>query len=261
MESFYSTSAKAFLRYVDLPGDGPTIVWLHGVVCSSTAELLPVAVQPSLRGRRSLLVDFLGYGYSDRPDSFDYTIESHARTVVDLLEALDVGSCHLVGHSFGGTVAIHVAEAMPGVARSVVAAESNVDPATTAGISAPIAAQTEEQFVTRGYAEMIQEHEQTAEVDPAGISARHLGMFRMMSPSAVHRSASSIVAGADRSTRQIFKQLEIARTFVVGELSEEPPDQDLVEAGVSWATVPGAGHPMGLQNPQGFAAVVASAVS
>ena len=48
---------KALVRYVEVPGDDPPLIWLHGWQCSSTGELLPAAVQPSLQGRRSLLVD------------------------------------------------------------------------------------------------------------------------------------------------------------------------------------------------------------
>lgn len=260
MESHFLKSPNSFLRYLDLPGAGLPIVWLHGVVCSSTAELLPVATQHALRERRSLLVDFLGYGYSDRPEPFDYAIKSHARTVVDLLDGLGIQSCHLVGHSFGGTVAIHVAAERPDLVHSVVAAESNLDSGPTGGPSAPIAAQTEEQFVRIGYREMIDDHEISALEDPTGISARHLGMFRMMSPVGVHRTASSLVAGTDPSARAIFKELNIQRTFVVGEWSDEDEDRDLTDAGVRWEVVPDTGHPMGLQNPAGFAEVVSRSI-
>lgn len=260
MKSYQLKNVNAFLRYLDLPGEEPTIVWLHGVVCSSTAELLPVAVQPALRRRRSLLVDFLGYGYSDRPETFGYTIQGHAETVSDVLEGLGIKSCHLVGHSLGGTVAIHVAEARPVAVSSVTAAESNLDPGP-GGISGPIAAQTESEFVASGYREMIREHERSALEDPAGISARHLGMFRMMSPTAVHRTATSVVEGSDPSTRDVLKRLPMPRTFVVGELSEETVDRDLVDAGVRWDVVPQAGHPMGLQNPRGLAEVVARSLA
>lgn len=256
MEAHYLTSERAFLRYLDLPGDEPPIVWLHGVVCSSTAELTPVAVQPVLRSKRSLLVDLLGYGYSDRPDDFDYTIQSHARTVLSLLDGLGVKSCHLVGHSFGGTVAIHVSHTRPDLVRSLLVAESNIDPGP-GGISGSIAAQTEEEFIESGYRDMIEGHERSAKEEPRGISARHLGMFRMMSPVGVHRAAIGIVAGTTPPTREILKKSGIRRTYVVGELSEEPTDQDLVDAGVRWDVVPDSGHPMGLHNPAGFAEVVA----
>ena len=241
-----------------MPGDDPPIIWLHGVVCSSTAELLPVAVQRPLAGKRSLLVDFLGYGYSDRPEDFDYTIEAHARTIAHLIDSKGIDSCHLVGHSMGGTVAIHAAASRPEVVRSLVVAESNLDAGATGGPSASILAHTEEEFIETGCRQLLAEHEESAREEPGGFSARHLGMFRMMSPLGAHRTATSLVAGTEPATRTILKELDIPRTFVVGEWSEEDEDLDLTDAGVRWDVVPNAGHPMGLQNPSGFAEVVSS---
>lgn len=116
-----------------------------------------------------------------------------------------------------------------------------------------LVAQTEEEFARTGYRKLIEEHEGSAREDPAGISARHFGMFRMMSPLGVHRTATSLVGGTDPSTRLLLKDLEIHRTFVAGEWSEEEEDPDLIASGVHWDIVPEAGHPMGLQNPAGFA--------
>src|SRR3954447_19682404 len=87
----------AFLRFLDIPGEGPPLVWIHGWQCSSTGEVLPAAGPPAPRcpraaarpprgPRRSLLVDLLGHGYSDKPVEFPYTLPDHARTVVDLIE-------------------------------------------------------------------------------------------------------------------------------------------------------------------------------
>jgi len=72
---------------------------------------MAAALQAPLRGRRSLLIDFLGHGYSDRPLDFAYTREAHARTIVALVDALGLSECGLVGHSMGGAVAVHVAAA------------------------------------------------------------------------------------------------------------------------------------------------------
>lgn len=73
MKAVHLPSDGAFLRYVEVPGEDPPLLWLHGWQCSSTGELLPAAVQAPLRGRRSLLIDFLGHGHSDRPLAFPYT--------------------------------------------------------------------------------------------------------------------------------------------------------------------------------------------
>jgi pimeloyl-ACP methyl ester carboxylesterase len=67
MRAHLVADAGGFLRFLEIPGDEPPIVWLHGLLCASTAELAPVAVRQPLASRRSLLIDFLGYGFSDRP--------------------------------------------------------------------------------------------------------------------------------------------------------------------------------------------------
>ena len=65
--SAFRLSDGVFLRFIDLAGDGPPVVWIHGWQCSSTGELLPAAVQPPLAGKRSLLVDLLEHGYPLAP--------------------------------------------------------------------------------------------------------------------------------------------------------------------------------------------------
>jgi pimeloyl-ACP methyl ester carboxylesterase len=95
MKPVYLPDNRAFVRYIEIPGDDPALLWLHGWQCSSTGELLPAAVQAPLRGRRSLLIDFLGHGYSDKPPDFAYGLEDHARTIVTLIDALGLSECGL----------------------------------------------------------------------------------------------------------------------------------------------------------------------
>src|SRR6187549_2362099 len=123
MKAVYLPDDRAFLRYIEIPGDDPPLLWLHGWQCSSTGELMPAAVQLPLRGRRSLLIDFLGHGYSDRPIDFGYAVTDHARTIVALIDALGVSRCGLVGHSMGGGIAVHVAAARPEIVSMLVMAE------------------------------------------------------------------------------------------------------------------------------------------
>src|SRR3954467_10688875 len=115
MRSVHLPMNRAFVRYVEIPGDNPPLLWLHGWQCSSTGELMPAAVRAPLRGRRSLLIDFLGHGYSDKPLDFGYRIEDHARTIVALIDGLNLDDCGFVGHSMGGAVAVRVAAARPDI--------------------------------------------------------------------------------------------------------------------------------------------------
>jgi pimeloyl-ACP methyl ester carboxylesterase len=92
----------AFVRFVDVSGREPVRVYLHGLARSSTAALSHIATHPALVGRRSLLVDLLGFGFSDRPESFGYRMEDHARTVVAMLDGLGVQGCELNRPGFRG---------------------------------------------------------------------------------------------------------------------------------------------------------------
>ena len=85
-------------------------------------------MNPSLAGYHSVLIDFLGFGFSDRPEGFGYTLEDHAQTVAELHDHLGLRHCALIGHSMGGSVAITLAAIRPEIVSRLVIAEGNLDP-------------------------------------------------------------------------------------------------------------------------------------
>jgi pimeloyl-ACP methyl ester carboxylesterase len=254
MKPVYLPNERAFLRYIEIPGEDPPLLWLHGWQCSSTGELMPAAVREPLRGRRSLLVDFLGHGYSDKPLDFGYRLEDHARTIIALIDTLSLRDCGLVGHSMGGGVAVHVASARASVVSLLVMAEGVID----GGGDAPLDGQTEEQFVERGFRELLEAQSIEAEAQPAGLRAAHLGITRLIEPRAIHREAVSMEDETSPSIRSLLGTLEMPRWYLQGEASDPEPDlqRDLAAMGVGWKVVPSTGHAMGLQNPEGLAQAV-----
>jgi len=259
MKPVYLPADRAFLRYVEIPGDDPPLLWLHGWQCSSTGELMAAAVRAPLRGRRSLLIDFLGHGYSDRPLDFPYTREAHARTIIAVIDAIGLRECGLVGHSMGGAVAVHVATARAAIVSLLIMAE----PAIDAGGGEPLGGQTEEQFVERGFQELLEAQAKEAEAQPEGLRAAHLGITRLVEPRAIHREAVSLERGTDPTVRSLLGTLGMPRWYLQGELSDPEPDleRDLAAMGVGWKVVPKTGHPMGLLNPEGFAQTVAEVLA
>ena len=259
MKAVYLPSDRAFLRYIEIPGDDPPLLWLHGWQCSSTGELLPAAVQAPLRRRRSLLIDFLGHGYSDRPSDFGYGLEDHARTIVALIDALELSDCGIGGHSMGGGVGVHVATARANSVSLLIMAEGHID----AGGGARLGGQTEDQFVERGFSDLLGAQAKNAEAQPDGLPAAHLGITRLVEPRAIHREAVSLDGGTKPSVRSLLRELQIPRWYLQGEESDPEPDlqHDLAAMGVGWKVVPLTGHPMGLQNPDGFAQAVADVLA
>lgn len=83
-------------------GHGPPLVLLHGL---SDSHLTWSRVLPLLaRGRRVLMPDLPGHGYSGRPEA-NYSLAWHARTIARWLGMLGVERADVVGHSYGGGVA------------------------------------------------------------------------------------------------------------------------------------------------------------
>jgi pimeloyl-ACP methyl ester carboxylesterase len=259
MKVVYLPADRAFLRYIEVSGEDPPVVWLHGWQCSSTGELLPAAVQAPLRGRRSLLIDFLGHGYSDKPLDFRYGLEDHARTIVALIDFLGLSECGLVGHSMGGAVAILVAAARPAVVSLLVMAEGSVGPEGDDGLDG----QSEEQFVAHGFGHLLAAQSKEAEAQPEGLRAAHLGITRLIEPRALHREAVSMERETSPSLRTLLRDLAMPRWYLQGELSDPDPgfEQEMADIGVGWKVVPKTGHPMGLQNALGLAQTVAEVLS
>ncbi|MFJ5708747.1 alpha/beta fold hydrolase [Streptomyces sp. NPDC093105] len=251
MRELFLADRRAYLRWIDLPGDGPVRVYLHGLGCTAASDFAHIATHPALGGGRALLVDLLGHGLSDRPADFDYRPEGQAAAVAALLDHLDLTGVHLVGHSMGGAVALHLAAARPGRIARLVVAEPNLY-AGGGAFSTPVARQTEEQFVRSGFARML------AFADRADYAAR----LRLADPRAVHRCAVALVAGGDPEAGDVLGALTMPRAFLVGEKSlPDPAAEQAAAMGVPVLEVPAAGHNMMLDNPDGFATALARALT
>jgi pimeloyl-ACP methyl ester carboxylesterase len=87
-------------------GAGPPIVMLHGLG-GTKASFMPTiaALAPSFR---TIAVDLLGFGDSDKPLGASYGPQFQARGIAALLDALGIERAHLIGHSMGGRVALEL---------------------------------------------------------------------------------------------------------------------------------------------------------
>jgi len=102
-------------------GQGPDLVLIHGLAANVAFWYL--AVVPALIGEfRVTAYDLRGHGYSDTPPS-GYTSADMAADLDALLDHLGVARAHVVGHSFGGAVALHHAALHPGRVASLALAD------------------------------------------------------------------------------------------------------------------------------------------
>lgn len=83
-------------------GSGPTILLLHGFPTWSY-DYASVAVDLA-RDHTVVTLDFLGYGASDKPNPYEYSVAESADIVEDLAAFLGLTTLDLVAHDYGGIV-------------------------------------------------------------------------------------------------------------------------------------------------------------
>jgi pimeloyl-ACP methyl ester carboxylesterase len=115
-------------------GNGPALLLLHGVGCTHRTWL---PVLDALARRYTVIApDLLGHGESDKPRA-DYSIGAFANGMRDLLTVLDIDTVTVVGHSFGGGVAMQFAYQFPErTERLVLVGSGGLGPDVSAAIKA-----------------------------------------------------------------------------------------------------------------------------
>jgi lipase len=103
------------------PDSGPAVLCLHGVT-GHGLRFRRIATE-TLAGRRVLAVDLRGHGRSSWAPP--WRIEDHVDDIVATLDAEGLSSVQVIGHSFGGLLATHLAARAPErISRAVL-----IDPA------------------------------------------------------------------------------------------------------------------------------------
>lgn len=118
-------------------GTGEPIVFIHGALMAKTFETL--VRDPALAPYRRITYHRRGYGKSPHVDH-GMTFAEHAADCATLLRELGIERAHIVGHSFGGSVALQLALDTPAVVATLTVMEPVLFVgATAAGYRAAIA--------------------------------------------------------------------------------------------------------------------------
>lgn len=86
----------------------PAMILIHGYT-ASVYVWKTVAPMLADAGFHVIAIDLLGFGYSEKPAWFDYSIQSQARMVSRFMNRMGIGKATIVGSSYGGAVALNLA--------------------------------------------------------------------------------------------------------------------------------------------------------
>jgi pimeloyl-ACP methyl ester carboxylesterase len=105
-----SVRIHGYRRSFLVAGDGPPLVLVHGIGNDHTSWL---PVLPALAAHYTVIVpDLLGHGESDKPRA-DYSAGGFANGLRDLLTVLRIKKVTIIGHSFGGGIAMQFGYQFP----------------------------------------------------------------------------------------------------------------------------------------------------
>ena len=237
----------ARMGYVEFPGRAPARIFLHGLGSSAPAYFARIAADPALAGHRSIMLDLLGFGLSDRPARFGYALPDHAAAVAAALDRLDIRGADVIGHSMGGAIAIILATERPDLVRRLVAAE----PSLMATRRPRLEGYSEDTFAVEGFDKAL------AAVGPAWAATMRLADRR-----ALYRSERALGEGMIATVKSMLLALAMPRTVIMG--SRTPvaaAERELIAAGIPLVRIADAGHNMMLDNPSAFTDALVQALA
>lgn len=217
-------------------GDGPELVWIHGLGESSTS-FEPVVARMALAGFTHVLVDLPGYGRSawlDAAIGLDALADHLVRWLGERAPAV------VAGHSMGGVLALLVAERAP--VRAIVDIEGNVTRGDCT-FSGPTAEMSLDVFREHGFAELrAQVYDEGAHA-PA-LRGYHAAMC-FAHPEQYHRHARDLVELSTSGTLARRLAAVPAPALYVAGVPDgicEASRSELDRAGVRWVGIAAAGH-------------------
>jgi len=240
----------------DAPVELPPIVVLHGLG-SSSREFTYLAELAGFARRRLILVDIPGFGDSDKPSDWSYTMEDQADLLSTFLDRVASGAVALVGHSMGGSIGIAMATRYPHLVERLIVAEPNLDPGT-GSLSGHIARQPESGFVKRGYDRLVYQTQREAGRGDL-VASRFLATLKQASPRAMHRAAVSLRLERSPTFREQLETLTIPRTLIWG-ANTPALDPPLADPAIAVEVIPDAGHVMMTEQPTAFAEAIRRAL-
>src|SRR6476620_5959413 len=108
-------------NYLEDGSGDQTVLLIHGSGPGVTSYANWRLVIPALAEKfRVIAPDMVGFGYSDRPEDVEYSLQTWADQTVGFIKAMGIEKCHLIGNSFGGSIALRIATQHPELVDKIV---------------------------------------------------------------------------------------------------------------------------------------------
>jgi pimeloyl-ACP methyl ester carboxylesterase len=225
-------------------GTGPAVVFLHSL--AGNAAQWSAQLDHVRKTRRAVAPDLRGHGRSDPPADRDYTIDAHARDVGLLADALGLERFALVGHSFGGGVALAFAAQQPARVTHLVLADPIGD-----GTQTPEAEVRPfvEALDSPAYTETIEGYWSSIAGSDGAVLERLLADLRGTPRETVVRGLHAVMAFDPKPALATYRGPTLA---IITPSNDFPYSMHRLGAGIPHRVIEGTGHWLQMERPAEF---------
>ncbi|WP_321923814.1 alpha/beta fold hydrolase [Paraburkholderia guartelaensis] len=254
MNSFAIDDRGNVLRYLDLYSGTNSCVPLllvHGLGCASSSDYPLVVGSDSYSKRRSLLIDLMGAGFSDKPEDGKYDSDTQANVLSNLVASERFTQVNIFGHSAGAFIALKLAKCLPIPVGSVILCAPGLNDYGKAMLS-EITSMTEAQFATVGFPQLL------AQLKAAGGNDAWLGSFSVASPHAIYQWAKSALDDNAENWLEDFARLSSNKGVILPDTAASGEISQFEQAGCAVELVANTEHMMAYDNPDGLALAISN---
>lgn len=115
--------------YYTQQGKGDHVLLIHGIGASHYVWRY---ITPKLAENNTVTaVDLVGFGLSDKPETFKYDLDSQCDMIIELIKELGIQKTAIIGSSMGGAIALRLAQIKPELFDKVIVLSPAADPRIT----------------------------------------------------------------------------------------------------------------------------------
>ncbi len=217
------------------------LVCLHGL--QSNKDMFQELVsKPCFNNYSLLLIDFVGFGSSSKPENFSYDLMEQAIICKEIFVSLGLKNIHLIGHSMGGMVGTLLLEMTPEKIISLINMEGNFV-LEDCGTSKDVEHLTFQEFHEKEYEKIKKKIKNSNES-----STKHrLGWLKLIPNYAFYKSSLSIVNWSrNRKLLHIFLDSKHKKLYVYGDKNGFKVNS--LQGEIQLAEIANAGHFMLIDN-------------
>ncbi|WP_158484051.1 alpha/beta fold hydrolase [Pseudomonas fluorescens] len=195
------------LRYHEIyKGESP-VLFIHGLGCSCSSDYPAVVMSSAYPRLKTILVDLMGAGFSDKPTDIDYSGSGLVEILTEFVNSWGDLNFSIFAHSAGALVALELAERMADRVDSLILCEPGINKYGAEFLSG-IVSMTMDEFVATGFKKTVGQLSDDA-------NDSWLGSFSIYSPYAIYQWAQSVVIEDRLAWAPKFKLLKTKQKGVI----------------------------------------------